>query len=982
MNISRLFIRSSNQLGNFLRCYSIKSPLRWPSSRVRQTFIDYFTENSSISHTIIPSSSVIPPKDSGTYFVNSGMNQFKSIFLSQQNHHQQQQQQCVVNYQKCIRVGGKHNDLSDVGHDTYHHTFFEMLGNWSFNNAYFKREACTMAYDLLTRIYGIDKNRLFFTYFKGEDNLIEADYETRQIWIDLGIDSKRILPFGMKENFWEMGEIGPCGPCTEIHYDHTGEGDSSQVNRDNPRVVEIWNLVFMQYERRQDKSLIPLTNVHVDTGMGLERLIAVLNSLESNYDTDLFTPLFDTIHSYCSKSPSIPPYPQANSSQQYAYRLLADHARMFTIAIGDGLVPEKKGIGGLVKKMIERATRIAHEQLHIDEENVAILSKLIPIVTNILSPAYPDLKEKVNRTKEFVHSCELNYMRKYKLAKPLLEKFIQDKLQKSDYIIKGDEIYRLYSGKFDSTNVPIEMIEDYTRLNPLLKPDWHQFEELMDEEKRKSKLYSVYNKTIKDNQTISHHPTDQLLDVIKGSSSIKPTIDEPYKYQLDQSLTSQVQLIINDRLESVQSVDKNTKYYILLDRTPFYSTSGGQSSDHGRIQFSNNLVFQVENVFRLHKHVLHYGSFHGNGNLSDKNVTCLVDQNRRLNLSRNHSTTHLINKVLRDILNDPNLMQQASLIHEDYFIFEYSSMNTNVTRSVFEELEKRINELIHLDLPISINSLDYNSVRFDSTISRLPNETYPSNVRCVNIGSTYSRELCCGTHVLSTSDIEDFLIVRIDSKGHSNKRLYCVTGSFAKQIRNLFENDFQKRFHYLETNQHQISFDHLYNECQNLRETYLNEKSLSFPYNQRLNYLDRWHRLTPEKKSLRKYFTNQLNQDLTKNFMQSNVDIPIYEIGYMLLRYNDETNQRKHQPYVIYVNFQQKILIMYLKYPRQRDQLIEYMQNHYKMNAMTNFDQYDQQTRDLFTITKKLVVFQPIDKDFFDQMNFDQISTELFSHVF
>ncbi|CAF4687853.1 unnamed protein product, partial [Rotaria sp. Silwood2] len=250
MNFSNITVVLISSSYRFVRYYSTTHQLKWSSSRVRQTFIDYFTKHPQTSHVIVPSSSVIPPKDSGTYFVNSGMNQFKNIFLSQQD---KISQQCVVNYQKCIRVGGKHNDLSDVGHDTYHHTFFEMLGNWSFNNAYFKRQACTMAYDLLTRIYKIDKNRLYFTYFNGENNLIQPDYETKQIWIDLGINSERILPFGMKENFWEMGEIGPCGPCTEIHYDHTGQGDPLQVNSDNPRVVELWNLVFMQYERRQDK---------------------------------------------------------------------------------------------------------------------------------------------------------------------------------------------------------------------------------------------------------------------------------------------------------------------------------------------------------------------------------------------------------------------------------------------------------------------------------------------------------------------------------------------------------------------------------------------------------------------------------------------------------------------------------------------------------------------------------------------------------
>jgi alanyl-tRNA synthetase len=348
--------------------------------------------------------------------------------------------------------------------------------------------------------------------------------------------------------------------------------------------------------------------------MGLERLVAVLNSLESNYDTDLFTPLFDAIHSYCL---DLPVYSLANKNEQYAYRLLADHARMFTIAIGDGLVPEKKGIGGLVKKMIERATRIAYEYLHIDEENVAILSKLIPITTKILSSAYPDLNEKLTRTIELVKYTELNYMKKYKLAKPLLEKFIQEKIQRlfnfnilnknkffffsfieSDYLISGNDIYRLYAGKIDNINVPLEMIEDYTRLFPLLKIDWLNFDELMNEESRKSKMFSIYNKTIKTNENLSHHSIEKISDLLKQSSLLKPTIDEPYKYQVNKSINAQIQLIIqinnNNQLNIVQSIDKNFKYYILLDQTNFYATGGGQSSDHGIIQFPNNLIFRVE----------------------------------------------------------------------------------------------------------------------------------------------------------------------------------------------------------------------------------------------------------------------------------------------------------------------------------------------------------------------------------------------------
>ncbi len=297
-------------------------------------------------------------------------------------------------------------------------------------------------------------------------------------------------------------------------------------------------------------------------------------------------------------------------------------------------------------------------------------------------------------------------------------------------------------------------------------------------------------------------------------------------------------------------------------------------------------------------------------------------------------------------------------------------------------LHFQVNEIIRLDLPISISSHNYNSIRSDPNIYRLSNELYPSNVRCVNIDSTYSRELCCGTHVSSTSQIEDFLIVRVDSKGHSNKRLYCLTGSFAKHVRYLFENDFQNQFHYLEQHQNEISLDKLYNSCRKLREIYLDDKSLLFPYNQRFNYLNRWQKLIPEKKVLRKYFTDQLNKDLKKNFIQSDVDLPIYDIGYMLLRYDDENNTRKHQPYVIYVNFHQEILIIYLKNPRQRIQLIEHMKNYYKMNIITNFESYDEQTRELFTITKKLAVFQPIEKDSFVKINFQQMCDELFSNVF
>lgn len=368
-----------------------------------------------------------------------------------------------------------------------------------------------------------------------------------------------------------------------------------------------------------------------------------------------------------------------------------------------------------------------------------------------------------------------------------------------------------------------------------------------------------------------------------------------------------------------------------------------------------------------------------------------------MNLSRNHTATHLVNKILRDLLNDRNLIQKASLIHEDYFIFEYSSINTDKSNEIFPQLEKQvhlfpkfllktqtkiffqINEIIQSNLPLTVTSHTYNSIRSDPNICQISNESYPNEVRCVNIDSTYSRELCCGTHVSSTKQIEDFLLVRVDSKGQSNKRLYCVTGRFAAQIRNLFHNDFQKRFSNLETNRDHLPLDELYDECRKLREIYLDEKSLTFPFNQRSNYYNRWKELMPDKKLLRKYLSNQINDNLKRNFISSNADLPIYDIGFMLLRYNDENNLRRHQSFVIYINSAQKILIFYLKNPRQREKIIEHMKTKYRMKHIDNFDEYDQQTRDLFTTTKKLLVFQPNEINFFEKTDFDQLTTKLFS---
>ena len=365
---------------------------RWTADRVRSTFVEYFQQRHG--HIFAPSSSTIPFEDPTLLFANAGMNQFKPIFLSTVDPNSERATwKRAVNTQKCIRAGGKHNDLDDVGKDTYHHTFFEMLGNWSFGD-YFKAEATAWAWDLLTNVYKLDRERLYVTYFGGDERTgLAPDSETRDLWLSLGLPEDRVLPFGMKDNFWEMGETGPCGPCSEIHFDRVGSRSGGRdpaalVNQDDPNVLEIWNLVFIQYNREDDGSLRPLPAKHVDTGMGLERLVSVLQNTYSNYDTDVFLPLFDAIRDYVTADgkQALPPYqrtvldaPSDEAAERInvAYRVLADHARTLTVALSDGGVPHIDGRGYVLRRILRRAVRYASEVLHA---RPGLLSHLLPVV--------------------------------------------------------------------------------------------------------------------------------------------------------------------------------------------------------------------------------------------------------------------------------------------------------------------------------------------------------------------------------------------------------------------------------------------------------------------------------------------------------------------------------------------------------------------------------------------------------------------------
>ena len=381
------------------------SRLEWPTSKVRKTFLDHFC--GTHKHKFVYSSSVIPRKGAGTYFTNAGMNQFKSIILGEMNPNDiidPNKHNGIANSQKCIRIGGKHSDLDTIGKDDYHHTFFEMLGNWSFGN-YGKELACQYALELLVGVYKLDINRLYFTYFHGDKSLnLEPDLETKRIWKNLGIRDDRLIGFGMRENFWEMDVQGPCGPCTEIHYSRLGTNDNSNlVNTGDENLIELWNIVFMQYNRLSANNFMRLPNLVIDTGMGLERVTAVLNNLNSNYKIDVFTPIFDQIEEYMkSNRIDLPTFDNcgANIKLKSAYRTLSDHMRTITVSISDGLIPTRIGLGSYLKYILLKSMKIAETDFKIKGNPSDFLNSLVPIVADTLKDAYPQLVTDTVRVQE------------------------------------------------------------------------------------------------------------------------------------------------------------------------------------------------------------------------------------------------------------------------------------------------------------------------------------------------------------------------------------------------------------------------------------------------------------------------------------------------------------------------------------------------------------------------------------------------------
>lgn len=532
---------------------------KWPTNEIRSNYLDYFCKQNQ--HKFIKSSSVLPKKGSGTYFTNAGMNQFKSIILGELDANEivdPRKYIGVANSQKCIRIGGKHSDLDDIGKDTYHHTFFEMLGNWSFG-AYQKELACKMAIELLVDIYKINPQGLYFTYFAGDKSLnLEPDLETKSIWTKLGIKEDHVLPFGMKENFWEMDIVGPCGPCTEIHFDRLASGSNYSkdqiqsarllVNQGTERVIELWNLVFMQYNRINANTFTSLPSLVVDTGMGLERLSAVLNNLTSNYDTDLFVPIFDRIKSHCDSR--VPEYARANTDLQANYRILADHMRSICVSISDGLMPSRNGLGGFLKYLILKCFKISNETFEV-KSPTQLLCDLVPVVIESLKYAHPDLASKTSYIQQVISVTDERQSQKLASSTEIADRFLK-KLNHPKQL-NGEQMWKLFKGDGSGSEISIDFIQEYAQSRQI-NLDIDGFNKIFLTNNEKA-LRNMKN-TRKDNTIFI-----ELAGKLK-KESIESTQDSfKYKYEIDAN--SNESNYESSNLKKMIKIDQSWNEYLI-----------------------------------------------------------------------------------------------------------------------------------------------------------------------------------------------------------------------------------------------------------------------------------------------------------------------------------------------------------------------------------------------------------------------------------
>jgi alanyl-tRNA synthetase len=612
---------------------------------------------------IVPSSSVVPLSDPTLLFTNAGMNQYKSIFQGTVDPSSDfAALKRAANSQKCIRAGGKHNDLDDVGKDSYHHTFFEMLGNWSFGD-YFKKEAIGFTWELMTKVYGIDPNRLYVTYFEGADDL-EPDLEAKELWKSVGVPEDHILPGDMKDNFWEMGDQGPCGPCSEVHYDLREPVDgkyrnaSALVNQDDPEVIEIWNNVFMQYNREPDRSLRPLPNKHIDTGMGFERLVSVLQKKMSNYDTDVFTPLFKRIQEITGARPYNGKFGKEDPDGiDTAYRVIADHARMMSFAIADGGVPNNVGRGYVVRRVLRRGARYARNYFQVEIGN--FFSKIIPTLVDQMGDMFPEIKKKQEDIIEILDEEEKAFAKSLDRGETIFKKYVAKAQKAGSNDLPGDDVWRLY----DTYGFPVDLTKLMAEENGLNIND-KEVEEAQEKAREASKGDKAAAGIVVKFDVHDLGALDSMDDV--------PKTDDSFKYGRE-NISSTIKAIYHNKkfLKSTSEVPEGEQFGVLLDKTNFYAEQGGQEYDTGRLLVDGEAEIGVENVQVYAGYVLHTGYLKYGELKVGSEIIAEFDELRRNPIRNNHTGTHVLNYALRETLGN-EVDQKGSLVAPEKLRFDFS----------------------------------------------------------------------------------------------------------------------------------------------------------------------------------------------------------------------------------------------------------------------------------------------------------------------
>jgi alanyl-tRNA synthetase len=737
------------------------------ATEIRQAFLDFFATK---GHVIVPSAPIVIKNDPTLMFTNAGMNQFKDVFLGEAPAKAPR----VADTQRCLRVSGKHNDLEEVGIDTYHHTMFEMLGNWSFGD-YFKKDAIAWSWELLTEVYKLPKDRLYVTYFEGDD-----------LWKQY-VDEAHILPGNKKDNFWEMGETGPCGPCSEIHYDSRPDNERAEVsgatlvNADHDQVIEIWNNVFMQFNRLRDGSLQPLPNKHVDTGMGFERLVRVLQGKTSNYDTDVFQPMIQFI---AEKSGKVyqKPHPALSKGEgsekpgeegktdakvlsfgedlgeaktDIAMRVMADHVRAISFAIADGQLPSNNKAGYVIRRILRRAVRYSYQYLGFKEP---FLNQLVPLLAEQFKGVFDELYSQKDFVQKVVLEEENSFLRTLDQGIKYFEEYYNKTFIRTGKMNSGDEVQLLFPGEmafklYDTYGFPIDLTQLMTRERDTLV-NMETYNEALQQQKTRSRAASVIDTgdwiTLRDDETVTFTGYDE---------------------------TETIAHIIKYRKVSAKGKEQ---YQIVLDKTPFYAESGGQVGDKGELVFPDGEIIYVTDTKKENGLIVHYVDKLPED--IDDALTAMVDASMRNRTNSNHSATHLLHAAMKQILGT-HVNQKGSLVNADYLRFDFSHF-AKVTDDELAEIEAIVNQKIRENITLKEDRSVLYAEAVTSGVTALFGEKYGEYVRVITFDDEFSKELCGGTHVKATGQIGYFKIIAESAVAAGVRRIEAITGIAAEQYFN------------------------------------------------------------------------------------------------------------------------------------------------------------------------------------------------------